>query len=117
MIPTHLKVLTIVERPFIYIKKKASGVPCEESGPGEGWEECPEYVFYTNSTPAQPTVGARYCCRGYCMDLLQQLRQTSNFTYSLYVSLQSGTILQHGRVEAAASHKISRLHDKHRHIC
>ena len=116
MIPTHLKVLTIVERPFIYIKKKASGVPCEESGPGEGWEECPEYVFYSNSTPAQPTVGARYCCRGYCMDLLQQLRQTSNFTYSLYVSLQSGMILQYSWVEAA-SHKISRLHDKNRNIC
>ena len=50
MIPTHLKVLTIVERPFIYIRNKTFGVPCEEENPAEGWEECPEYVFHTNKT-------------------------------------------------------------------
>eukprot|EP00090_Calanus_glacialis_P018797 TRINITY_DN29121_c0_g1_i1.p1 TRINITY_DN29121_c0_g1~~TRINITY_DN29121_c0_g1_i1.p1 ORF type:complete len:1142 (-),score=246.94 TRINITY_DN29121_c0_g1_i1:120-3545(-) len=89
MIPTHLKVLTIVERPFIYIRNKTFGVPCEEDKPNEGWEECPEYVFHTNNTLISPPVGGSYCCRGYCMDLLQHLRQTCNFTYSLYVSLDS----------------------------
>ena len=81
MIPTHLKVLTIVERPFIYIRNKTFGVSCEEEREGEGWVECPEHVD-------SPGVGASFCCRGYCMDLLEELSRTSNFTYSLHVSLR-----------------------------
>ena len=81
MIPTHLKVLTIVERPFIYIRNKTFGVSCEEEREDEGWVECPEHVD-------SPGVGASFCCRGYCMDLLEELSKTSNFTYSLHVSLR-----------------------------
>ena len=80
MIPTHLKVLTIVERPFIYIRNKTFGVSCEEGSEGEGWVECPEHV-------SGSVGGASFCCRGYCMDLLEELSKTSNFTYSLHVSL------------------------------
>ena len=82
MIPTHLKVLTIVERPFIYIRNKTFGVSCEEGGEGEGWVECPEHVDGHGTR-----VGDSFCCRGYCMDLLEELSKTSNFTYSLHVSL------------------------------
>lgn len=81
MIPTHLKVLTIVERPFIYIRNKTFGVSCEEGSEGEGWVECPEHLD-------SPGVGGSFCCRGYCMDLLEELSRTSNFTYSLHVSLK-----------------------------
>ena len=81
MIPTHLKVLTIVERPFIYIRNKTFGVSCEEEREDEGWVECPEHVD-------SPGVGTSFCCRGYCMDLLEELSKTSNFTYSLHVSLR-----------------------------
>ena len=81
MIPTHLKVLTIVERPFIYIRNKTFGVSCEEGSEGEGWVECPEHV-------SGSVGGASFCCRGYCMDLLEELSKTSNFTYSLHVSLK-----------------------------
>ena len=49
MIPTHLKVLTIVERPFIYIKNKTFGETCGEDDPQMGWVECPEYIFHTSS--------------------------------------------------------------------
>ena len=31
-------------------------------------------------------VGGDYCCKGYCIDLLEKLRETCNFTYDLYVS-------------------------------
>lgn len=27
-----------------------------------------------------------YCCKGFCMDLLQELSKTINFTYSLALS-------------------------------
>jgi len=86
MIPTHLKVLTIVERPFIYIKDKKFGVSCSEEEE-DGWVDCPEYYFTRNSSLVTPERG-NYCCRGYCMDLLRHLAATSNFTYSLYVSLE-----------------------------
>ena len=82
MIPTHLKVLTIVERPFIYIRNKTFGVSCEEEREAEGWVECPELVDSSSGG------GASFCCRGYCMDLLEELSKTSNFTYSLHVSLK-----------------------------
>ena len=84
MIPTHLKVLTIVERPFIYIRNKTFGVACAEEEDRGGWVECPEYVVTGGATRAP---GGSFCCRGYCMDLLAQLSATCNFTYSLHVSL------------------------------
>jgi hypothetical protein len=31
--------------------------------------------------------GGKYCCRGYCMDLLDQLSKKCNFTYDVYLSL------------------------------
>jgi len=76
MIPTHLKVLTIEERPFTYTKKRDFGEGCDA-----GWEDCPKYVF--NGT-AGAQLGANFCCRGYCIDLLETLSKTCNFTYSLY---------------------------------
>ena len=85
MIPTHLKVLTIVERPFIYIRNKTFGVSCEEEEPSMGWVECPEYMVSSTSSGPHSSVGGSFCCRGYCMDLLYHLSLTSNFTYSLYV--------------------------------
>ena len=79
-----LKVLTIVERPFIYIRNKTFGVACAEEEDRGGWVECPEYVVTGGATRAP---GGSFCCRGYCMDLLAQLSATCNFTYSLHVSL------------------------------
>uniref|UniRef100_UPI00147906F5 glutamate [NMDA] receptor subunit 1 isoform X2 n=1 Tax=Osmia lignaria TaxID=473952 RepID=UPI00147906F5 len=75
MIPTHLKVLTIEEKPFVYIREIADGELCLP-------EEilCPHF----NSTDYQST--KIYCCKGYCMDLLKQLSKTINFTYSLALS-------------------------------
>ena len=75
MIPTHLKVLTIEEKPFVYVREIASGEPClPEEIP------CPHF----NVTDHETT--KTYCCKGYCMDLLKELSKTINFTYSLALS-------------------------------
>ncbi|KOX68537.1 Glutamate [NMDA] receptor subunit 1 [Melipona quadrifasciata] len=75
MIPTHLKVLTIEEKPFVYVREVAFGEFClpEEIS-------CPHF----NITEYETT--KTYCCKGYCMDLLKELSKTINFTYSLALS-------------------------------
>lgn len=75
MIPTHLKVLTIEEKPFVYTRKIADD---QESCLAEEIP-CP----YFNATFDE--IG-RYCCKGYCMDLLKELSKKINFTYSLALS-------------------------------
>ncbi|XP_043512343.1 glutamate [NMDA] receptor subunit 1 [Frieseomelitta varia] len=75
MIPTHLKVLTIEEKPFVYVREVAFGELClPEEIP------CPHF----NATEYETT--KTYCCKGYCMDLLKELSKTINFTYSLALS-------------------------------
>ncbi len=36
----------------------------------------------------------RYCCRGYCIDLLRQLSAHCNFTYSLHLTFDEYGALQ-----------------------
>ncbi|CAH0555800.1 unnamed protein product [Brassicogethes aeneus] len=74
MIPTHLKVLTIEEKPFVYVRKLSENDNCTS-------EEIPCPHF--NATNE---VDANYCCKGYCMDLLKELSAKINFTYSLALS-------------------------------
>ncbi|KYQ50814.1 Glutamate [NMDA] receptor subunit 1 [Trachymyrmex zeteki] len=74
MIPTHLKVLTIEEKPFVYVRELPDNeVKClpEEIA-------CP----YFNPTDDKQI----FCCKGYCVDLLKELSKTINFTYSLALS-------------------------------
>lgn len=75
MIPTHLKVLTIEEKPFVYTRRLLDEQ--EACKPDE--IKCPLF----NSSDDETAV---YCCRGYCMDLLKQLSKTINFTFSLALS-------------------------------
>ena len=56
MIPTHLKVMTIVERPFVYIKN-ITGVTDAERSCDTGWYNCPEYVPQQNSSTSNATDG------------------------------------------------------------
>nr|CAH7750963.1 unnamed protein product [Callosobruchus chinensis] len=74
MIPTHLKVLTIEEKPFVYVRKLEGKDTCT----GEEIE-CPHF----NTTN---DIDGSFCCRGYCMDLLKELSKKINFTYSLALS-------------------------------
>ncbi|XP_061727954.1 glutamate [NMDA] receptor subunit 1 isoform X2 [Cydia pomonella] len=74
MIPTHLKVLTIEEKPFVYARRIDDGSDCTaEEIP------CPHY----NTTDDTDQM---YCCKGFCMDLLKHLATWINFTYSLALS-------------------------------
>ncbi|KAL0818978.1 hypothetical protein ABMA28_008267 [Loxostege sticticalis] len=74
MIPTHLKVLTIEEKPFVYARRIDDVSDCtSEEIP------CPHYN-------ASDETGQMYCCKGFCMDLLKHLSKVINFTYSLALS-------------------------------
>nr|CAG4640619.1 EOG090X00ST [Eulimnadia texana] len=77
IIPTHLKVVTIEEKPFVYAREIDSENPekCDDV------EEvfCP---WYNNTGEGNKF----YCCRGYCVDLLKQLAKKINFTFSLALS-------------------------------
>ncbi|XP_045473590.1 glutamate [NMDA] receptor subunit 1 [Harmonia axyridis] len=74
MIPTHLTVLTIEEKPFVYVRKLNEGETCS-----------PEEIFCPHFN-ATRELDAKYCCRGYCMDLLKELSRKINFTFSLALS-------------------------------
>ncbi|KAL7018717.1 hypothetical protein ACKWTF_010879 [Chironomus riparius] len=74
-IPTHLKVLTIEEKPFVYVRKLTEEeIECEEDE-----IPCPHFNV-TNGNEKD------YCCRGYCIDLLKALSHRINFTYDLALS-------------------------------
>lgn len=78
MIPTHLTVLTILEKPFVYSRPLPVGEHCDVT---KGETVCP--IYDTSKTHRD---GEQHCCRGYCIDLLKHLADHCNFTYSLYLS-------------------------------
>jgi hypothetical protein len=80
MIPTHLKVLTVQERPFTYTKVETEMETKAEMGEegrvslysqkrnytevcGEGWKDCPKYVFNSSTGSQMAQMGAHYCCQ------------------------------------------------------
>ncbi|XP_052244052.1 glutamate [NMDA] receptor subunit 1-like isoform X2 [Dreissena polymorpha] len=80
-ISTHLQVVTIESKPFVYRfplltendmnhcdKKK--GVNCS----------------FTNSTTGETTF---HCCYGYCMEMLKLIAGKVNFTYSVHLSAEN----------------------------
>ncbi|CAG4966150.1 unnamed protein product [Parnassius apollo] len=74
MIPTHLKVLTIEEKPFVYARRIVDDSDCSpEEIP------CPHYN-------ASEDTDQMFCCKGFCIDLLRYLSKAINFTYSLALS-------------------------------
>nr|CAG4639777.1 EOG090X00ST [Daphnia pulex] len=81
IIPTFLKVMTIVEQPFVYARRVSdpSGESCLAA---DGEVACPWF----NNTADSSGTDRFYCCRGYCIDLLKELARKNNFTYSLALS-------------------------------
>uniref|UniRef100_A0A7R8VNK8 Glutamate [NMDA] receptor subunit 1 n=1 Tax=Timema douglasi TaxID=61478 RepID=A0A7R8VNK8_TIMDO len=75
IIPTHLKVLTIEEKPFVYVREINNLV--ENCTSDE--IPCPHF----NATGDEFNM---FCCRGFCMDLLKELAKTINITYDLALS-------------------------------
>uniref|UniRef100_A0A075Q430 Glutamate [NMDA] receptor subunit 1 n=1 Tax=Diploptera punctata TaxID=6984 RepID=A0A075Q430_DIPPU len=76
LIPTHLKVLTIEEKPFVYVRETQNEDDCTP-------EEIP-CPHFNNSADNNDFV--KYCCKGFCMDLLKELSAKINFTYNLELS-------------------------------
>nr|CAG4646802.1 EOG090X00ST [Megafenestra aurita] len=77
IIPTFLKVMTIVEQPFVYARRVNESDSCHLA---DGEVACP---WFNNTAD---TTDRFYCCRGYCIDLLKELARKNNFTYSLALS-------------------------------
>ncbi|XP_037070917.1 glutamate [NMDA] receptor subunit 1-like isoform X2 [Pollicipes pollicipes] len=72
-IPTHLKVLTLEERPFVYTRRLEPGQSCSDVE-----TRCPWHSHSGESV--------EFCCWGYCIDLLNKLSERVNFTFDLFLS-------------------------------
>ena len=98
MIPTHLKVLTIEEKPFVYVRKADAEsclqdeIPCPHFNATDHEREQSQLTSVHkfqrkfNILNYFSTAIASYCCKGYCIDLLKELSKTINFTYSVALS-------------------------------
>lgn len=75
-VPTHLKVVTIEERPFVAVKPPHVNGSCPVK-----MQPCPRIVRSMVDGKEREEM---FCCEGYCMDLLKELSERLNFTYELY---------------------------------
>ncbi|CAL8248025.1 unnamed protein product [Merluccius merluccius] len=72
---TRLKIVTIHQEPFVYVKPTKSDGTCREE----------HYIcFLSGPAPSgQPIVPQ--CCYGFCIDLLIKLAMNMNFTYEVHL--------------------------------
>ncbi|KAL5009627.1 hypothetical protein ScPMuIL_011932, partial [Solemya velum] len=75
-ISTHLKVVTIYSKPFVYTEKMEVKKTCER-------EKQEILCKHTNMTTGEVT---QNCCWGYCMSMLLLLEEKVNFTFDLQLS-------------------------------
>ncbi|KAL1131594.1 hypothetical protein AAG570_011208 [Ranatra chinensis] len=73
--PTHLRVLTIEEKPFVYVRKLEEETVC-----------APDEIMCPHFNHSKGNGGRLFCCKGFCMDLLKELSRTINFTFELALS-------------------------------
>lgn len=99
IIPRHLKVLTLEEKPFVYVRQLGvigsgggGGVSNSDySGSADDTSHMSQTHCEANEVPcplfnATDGTSNDYCCRGYCIDLLRALAVRINFTYDLALS-------------------------------
>ncbi|RWS31910.1 hypothetical protein B4U80_10436 [Leptotrombidium deliense] len=72
-VPTHLKVATIPEKPFVWRKR-----PSKDG-------KCASHQIVCTHSNVTSKIDETYCCEGYCMDLLKRLAEKLNYTYELYL--------------------------------
>lgn len=81
---TKLKIVTIHQEPFVYVKPTKTDGTCKEEYTLNGVLIKKVICTGPNGTiPGQPTVPQ--CCYGFCVDLLIKLAMSMNFTYEVHL--------------------------------
>ncbi|XP_023257037.1 glutamate receptor ionotropic, NMDA 1-like, partial [Seriola lalandi dorsalis] len=81
---TKLKIVTIHQEPFVYVKPTKSDGTCKEEYTVNGVLIKKVICTGPNGTiPGQPIVPQ--CCYGFCIDLLIKLAMSMNFTYEVHL--------------------------------
>ncbi|XP_075865291.1 glutamate receptor ionotropic, NMDA 1 isoform X1 [Microcebus murinus] len=83
---TRLKIVTIHQEPFVYVKPTLSDGTCREEFTVNG--DPVKKVICTgpnDTSPGSPRHTVPQCCYGFCIDLLIKLARTMNFTYEVHL--------------------------------
>ncbi|XP_055080017.1 glutamate receptor ionotropic, NMDA 1-like [Periophthalmus magnuspinnatus] len=81
---TRLKIVTIHQEPFVYVKPTKTDGTCKEEYTVNGVLIKKVICTGPNGTiPGQPIVPQ--CCYGFCIDLLIKLAMSMNFTYEVHL--------------------------------
>ncbi|MEQ2271688.1 Glutamate receptor ionotropic, NMDA 1 [Xenotaenia resolanae] len=81
---TRLKIVTIHQEPFVYVKPTTQEGTCKEEMTLNGVLIKKVICTGPNETiPGRPIVPQ--CCYGFCVDLLIKLAMTMNFTYEVHL--------------------------------
>ncbi|ROL47403.1 Glutamate receptor ionotropic, NMDA 1 [Anabarilius grahami] len=81
---TRLKIVTIHQEPFVYVKPTTLEGTCKEEYTPNGVLIKKVICTGPNETiPGRPIVPQ--CCYGFCVDLLIKLAMTMNFTYEVHL--------------------------------
>uniref|UniRef100_A0A3B5RAH6 Glutamate receptor n=1 Tax=Xiphophorus maculatus TaxID=8083 RepID=A0A3B5RAH6_XIPMA len=81
---TRLKIVTIHQEPFVYVKPTQSDGTCKQEHTVNGVVIKKVICTGPNGTiPGQPIVPQ--CCYGFCIDLLIKLAMSMNFTYEVHL--------------------------------
>ncbi|XP_076126025.1 glutamate receptor ionotropic, NMDA 1b isoform X2 [Alosa pseudoharengus] len=81
---TKLKIVTIHQEPFVYVKPAQTDGTCQREHTVNGVLIKKVICTGPNETiPGRPIVAQ--CCYGFCIDLLIKLAMTMNFTYEVHL--------------------------------
>ncbi|XP_055792644.1 glutamate receptor ionotropic, NMDA 1 isoform X1 [Salvelinus fontinalis] len=86
---TRLKIVTIHQEPFVYVKPTEQDGTCKEEKTLNGVADIKKVICTgPNETIPGNTTGrpiVPQCCYGFCVDLLIKLAGTMNFTYEVHL--------------------------------
>ncbi|KAM9439102.1 glutamate receptor ionotropic, NMDA 1 isoform 3-T3 [Salvelinus alpinus] len=82
---TRLKIVTIHQEPFVYVKPTEQDGTCKEEKTLNGVADIKKVICTgpNETIPGRPIVPQ--CCYGFCVDLLIKLAGTMNFTYEVHL--------------------------------
>lgn len=87
-VSTHLKVVTLVGEPFVFIKSMPESGKCsdlDDSNQKRKHVRCTGKVYGEHAKLVSADQN-EHCCYGFCMDLLRRLGEKVNFTYDVHLS-------------------------------